>query len=122
MTSTAPHPPSTPSRVPNGPGPLGRLGTWVLDHRRLVAAVWALLIVGLGIFAPRVEHDLSGAGWQADGSDSVAARDLAVEHFGGNASSAIQVVVHSDEGPVTEGEGVTVDGASYDGPAGWTAF
>ena len=108
MTSTAPHPPSTPSRVPNGPGPLGRLGTWVLDHRRLVAAVWALLIVGLGIFAPRVEHDLSGAGWQADGSDSVAARDLAVEHFGGNASSAIQVVVRSSDGPVTEGEGAEV--------------
>ena len=108
MTSTAPHPPSTPSRVAHGPGPLGRLGTWVLDHRRLVAAVWALLIVGLGIFAPRVEHDLSGAGWQADGSDSVAARDLAVEHFGGNASSAIQVVVRSSDGPVTQGEGAEV--------------
>ena len=108
MTSTAPHPPSTHSRVAHGPGPLGRLGTWVLDHRRLVAAVWALLIVGLGIFAPRVEHDLSGAGWQADGSDSVAARDLAVEHFGGNASSAIQVVVRSSDGPVTQGEGAEV--------------
>ena len=108
MTSTAPHPPSTPSRVAHGPGPLGRLGTWVLDHRRLVAAVWALLIVGLGIFAPRVEHDLSGAGWQADGSDSVAARDLAVEHFGGNASSAIQVVVRSSDGPVSQGDGAEV--------------
>ena len=108
MTSTAPHPPSTRSGVAHGPGPLGRLGTWVLDHRRLVAGVWALLIVGLGIFAPRVEHDLSGAGWQADGSDSVAARDLAVEHFGGNASSAIQVVVRSSEGSVLEGEGAEV--------------
>ena len=108
MTSTAPHPPATPSGVAHGPGPLGRLGTWVLDHRRLVAGVWALLIVGLGIFAPRVEHDLSGAGWQADGSDSVAARDLAVEHFGGNASSAIQVVVRSSEGSVLEGEGAEV--------------
>ena len=108
MTSTAPHPSATPSGVAHGPGPLGRLGTWVLDHRRLVAGVWALLIVGLGIFAPRVEHDLSGAGWQADGSDSVAARDLAVEHFGGNASSAIQVVVRSSEGSVLEGEGAEV--------------
>ena len=90
-------------------GPLGRLGTWVLAHRRLVAVVWALLIVGLGVFAPRVEHDLSGAGWQADGSDSDAARDLAVEHFGGNASSAIQVVLHTADGsPVTEGEGAQV--------------
>ena len=112
MTSTAPHPSArsagTPSGVPHGPGPLGRLGTWVLDHRRPVSIVWVLLIVGLGVFAPRVEHDLSGAGWQADGSDSVAARELAVEHFGGNASSAIQVVVRSESGPVTEGEGAEV--------------
>ena len=52
-------------------GPLGRLGMVVIDHRRLTAAVWVLLVVGLGIFAPRVEAELSGAGWQADGSESV---------------------------------------------------
>jgi RND superfamily putative drug exporter len=107
MSSTATRPPHL-QEVQHGPGPLGRLGTWVLDHRRLVSIVWVLLVVGLGIFAPRVEQDLSGAGWQADGSDSVAARDLAVEHFGGNASSAIQVVVRSSDGPVTEGEGARV--------------
>ena len=49
-------------------------------------------MIGLGAFAPQVEHNLSGAGWQADGSESVAARELAQEHFGGNASTAIQVV------------------------------
>ncbi len=87
------------------PGPLGRLGVWVSDHARITTAVWMLLIIGLGAFAPRVEAELSGAGWQADGSESVAARELAQEHFGGNASTAIQVVVHSTAGPVTEGEG-----------------
>jgi RND superfamily putative drug exporter len=90
------------------PGPLGRLGVWVSDHTRLTTAVWLLLIVGLGIFAPRVESELSGAGWQANGSDSVNARELAKEHFGGNASSAIQVVVHSTDGPVTTGAGKQV--------------
>lgn len=90
------------------PGPLGRLGLWTVRHARLVALVWVVVVVGLGIFAPRVEHDLSGAGWQADGSESVAVRDLAQERFGGNASSAIQVVVHSDDGPVTEGRGAEV--------------
>ena len=90
------------------PGPLGRLGIWVTDHARLVTGVWLLLIIGLGAFAPQVEHNLSGAGWQADGSESVAARELAREHFGGNASSAIQVVVQSSDGPVTEGEGAKV--------------
>ncbi|MDO9498233.1 MAG: MMPL family transporter [Nocardioides sp.] len=70
--------------------------------------MWLLVIAGLGAFAPQVEHNLSGAGWQADGSESVAARELAQESFGGNASSAIQVVVHSPDGPVTEGAGAQI--------------
>lgn len=90
------------------PGPLGRLGVWVTRHARLTTVVWLLLIVGLGAFAPRVESSLSGAGWQADGSDSVSVRQLAEDHFGGNASSAILVVVHSDDGAVTEGAGAQV--------------
>ncbi len=90
------------------PGPLGRLGVWVTRHRSKTAAVWILLVVGLATFAPRVEAELSGAGWQADGSQSVAARELAREHFGGNASSAIQVVVRSTDGPVTSGAGAQV--------------
>ena len=110
MTVTAPRstqPPIDPE-VGFHPGPLGRLGVAVTHHRRLTAVVWLLLVVGLGIFAPRVEGSLSGAGWQADGSDSVAARELATQHFGGNASSAIQVVVTSADGPVTQGAGAAV--------------
>ena len=104
-----PHAPATPTpTLGYRPGPLGRLGVWVTDHARLTTGVWLLLIVGLGAFAPEVEPKLSGAGWQADGSESVAARELAQEHFGGNASSAIQVVVHSTDGPVTEGAGKKV--------------
>ena len=103
-TSRQPYSVSTSFR----PGPLGRLGVWVTAHARTTTVVWLLLIVGLGFFAPRVEAALSGAGWQADGSESVAARELAVDHFGGNASSAIQVVVHSPAGPVTEGAGADV--------------
>ncbi|MBC7276240.1 MMPL family transporter [Nocardioides sp.] len=87
------------------PGPLGRLGVWVTDHRRLVTIGWVLVVIGLGVFAPAVEKNLSGAGWQADGSESVAVRELAQEHFGGNASHAIQVVVHSTDGSLQDGEG-----------------
>jgi RND superfamily putative drug exporter len=90
------------------PGPLGRLGIWVTEHAKIVTGIWLLLVVGLGAFAPQVEHNLSGAGWQASGSESVEARELAREHFGGNASSAIQAVVHSTDGPVTEGDGAEV--------------
>jgi len=90
------------------PGPLGRLGVGVTRHRRSTSAIWILLIVGLGLFAPKVETQLSGAGWQANASDSVAARELAQKHFGGNASSAIQVVVRSSGPDVTTGAGKDV--------------
>ncbi|MDF9717826.1 MMPL family transporter [Nocardioides sp. ChNu-153] len=110
MSTTAHEHPSQASDVPPGPrpGPLGRLGVWVTDHARIVTGVWLLLVIGLGAFAPQVEHNLSGAGWQADGSESVAARELARASFGGNASSAIQVVVRAEEGAVTEGAGAAV--------------
>ncbi|MGA8846262.1 MAG: MMPL family transporter, partial [Nocardioides sp.] len=89
-------------------GPLGRLGLAVANHRRLTAAIWVLLVVGLGIFAPRVESELSGAGWQADGSESVSVREAAEKSFGGNASSAIQVVVHSTDGALADGAGAGI--------------
>lgn len=104
MTSTI-DPPAPERETRISSGPLGRLGTWVATHGQVVTITWLLLVIGLGVFAPKVEHNLSGAGWQANGSESVAARELAREHFGGNASSAIQVVVHSEDGPVTEGRG-----------------
>ncbi len=100
---------TTPPAERSGhPGPLGRLGVGVTRHARGVALLWVALVVGLGIFAPFVEHRLSGAGWQADGSESVAVRELAQEHFGGNASHAIQVVVHNPDQPLTEGTGPDV--------------
>jgi putative drug exporter of the RND superfamily len=115
MTPTATRHPAPPTIDPSvdpaigyRPGPLGRLGVAVTRHARLTTVVWLLVIVGLGAFAPKVEAELSGAGWQSDGSESVAARELAQEHFGGNASTAIQVVVHSPDGPVTEGAGQSV--------------
>ena len=114
MTSTATRrnahtrPDADPYGVGYRPGPLGRLGLWVTHHRKATALVWLLLVLGLGAFAPKVEANLSGAGWQADGSESVAVRELATKQFGGNASSAIQVVIHCTDGPVTEGAGTDV--------------
>jgi RND superfamily putative drug exporter len=76
-------------------GLLGRVGSWSVTHKRRVFAAWFVIIVVLGVFAPNVEKALSGAGWQADGSQSVSVRELAQRDFGGDASSAIEVVVHS---------------------------
>ena len=76
-------------------GPIGRLGRYTATHFRVVAIGWLVLAVALGIFAPKVEHALSGAGWEATGSESVEARELVDRNFDGLSSSALQVVVHS---------------------------
>ncbi len=80
-----------------GVGPIGRLGAWMATHFRSVLIAWIVLVVGLGAFAPRAEHALSGAGWEASGSESVQARELLDEELGGLSAGALQVVVHSDE-------------------------
>ena len=43
-------------------GPLGRLGRWTATHFRIVVAVWAVIAIVFGVFAPGVEKALSGAG------------------------------------------------------------
>ncbi|ANQ72061.1 hypothetical protein AOT96_15250 [Rhodococcus sp. 008] len=71
-------------------------------HTRLVVGVWLIALIALGAAAPSVFTSLAGAGWQANGSESVQVRELAEQHFGGNSSAAVQVVVHSDSLPITD--------------------
>ena len=78
-------------------GPIGRLGRWTSTHFRFVAITWAVIAVGLGFFAPKVEHALSGAGWEATGSESLRVRETVDREFGGLSSSALLVVVHSED-------------------------
>ncbi len=85
-------------------GPIGRVGRWTATHARVVFAGWAAIALLLGIFAPRVEHALSGAGWEATGSESVQTRDRVQADFAGLSSSALMVVVSSER-------------LSYDDPA-----
>jgi RND superfamily putative drug exporter len=89
------------SGAPASPGAFGRLGVWSATHARTVFLLWVVVVAVLGAFAPKVQSALSGAGWQADGSPSVAVRQIAQQHFGGNASSALQIVVHADR-PVSD--------------------
>ena len=81
-------------------GPVGRLGAWTADHFRAVLVAWIVVAVGLGVLAPRVETALSGAGWEASGSQSVEARKLIDANFGGQSSAALMVVVHSPSAKV----------------------
>jgi RND superfamily putative drug exporter len=86
-------------------GPIGRLGRWSATHRKLVALIWLVAAVGLGFLAPKAEKALSGAGWEATGSQSVAARDVVAKEFQGLGGSAMMVVLTSK----TE----TVDSPAY---------
>src|SRR5699024_8401164 len=65
-------------------------------------------LIGFGAFAPTVFSALAGAGWQANGSDSVKAREVAEQHFGGNGSTDVQVVAHSDDLELTDPDMQTV--------------
>ena len=76
-------------------GPIGRLGHWTATHFGVVIAAWIVVAIGLGMLAPRVEKALSGAGWEASGSQSVQARQLIDKNFKGLSSYGLMVVVHS---------------------------
>ena len=83
-------------------GLLGRLSSAAARRFRVTLVVWLAVLAGLGVLAPKAMTSLAGAGWQADGSQSVQVRQLAEQHFGGAASTALQVVVHADGRQVTD--------------------
>jgi putative drug exporter of the RND superfamily len=95
IVEARPVPSALPVEHPEAVGPIGRLGGWAADHVRAIAIAWAVIALALAVFAPKVETALSGAGWQANGSQSVQARELIQQNFGGLSSSAPIVVVHS---------------------------
>ncbi len=76
-------------------GPLGRLGRWTATHFRAVLGAWLVIALALGFFAPKVETALSGAGWEASGSQSVQARKLVERDFKGLGSYGLTTVVYS---------------------------
>ena len=77
-------------------GPLGTIGRAMAGHRLAVIAVWVLVAAGLGVFAPKLEHALSGAMWEVEGSDSLAAREVIERQFGGLSSQSAVIVLQSE--------------------------
>src|SRR3954469_18743639 len=83
-------------------GAVGKLGRWTAGHFRIVAAVWVVVALSLGALAPRAENALSGAGWEATGSESVQARDLIDKNFDGLGSYGLVVAVHAESKSVSD--------------------
>ncbi len=92
-------------------GSIGRLGRYTATHFRAVLIGWAVIALGLGFLAPRVEKALSGAGWETSGSQSVQARHLINQNFGGLSSYGLMVVVHSPNATVADPNFQTTLGA-----------
>ena len=82
--------------------PLARMGRWAHSHRKAVIIAWAVLAIGLGVFAPKLEHALSGAMWEVNGSESLAARDIIDQQFGGLSSQSAVVVIQSQATPIDD--------------------
>jgi RND superfamily putative drug exporter len=83
-------------------GPIGRLGRWTAGHFGAVLGAWLLIAVVLGFFAPKVETALSGAGWEASGSQSTQARKLVERDFRGLGSYGLMSVVYSPRETVAD--------------------
>jgi RND superfamily putative drug exporter len=81
-------------------GPIGRLGRWTAGHFRAVLVAWIAIAVVLGAFAPKVEHGLSGAGWETTGSESVQVREALDRDFAGMSSYGLMAVVQSEDARV----------------------
>jgi RND superfamily putative drug exporter len=86
----------TDTVAPGSLGSIGRLGRLAATHRKAVFAIWAVVVVGLGFLAPRVETALSGAGWEATDSESVSVRKQVDAAFAGAGAYGLQVAVHSE--------------------------
>lgn len=83
-------------------GLFARLGTWTGSHLRPVLLAWLVVLVSFGVFAPKVESALAGAGWQDSTSQSVQARQIIRKDFAGLGSSALQVVVADRTLPIAK--------------------
>src|SRR5262245_33923594 len=87
--------PAVEHAIGTGVGPIGRVGRWTATHFRAVLTAWLVVAVVLGIFAPKVETALSGAGWEAGRSQAAQPRKLVERDFQGLGSYGLMTVVYS---------------------------
>src|SRR3954469_15835164 len=80
-------------RTSHPSGALGRLGAWTVRRRRSVILAWCVGVVVLGAFAPFADHALSGAGWEAPGSESALARRAIQAHLPGRGTYGLSVAL-----------------------------
>ena len=96
-----------------------RLSRFVRRRRRLVLAVWLLVLLVSAPFASRQTENLTGGGFEVPGTGSVAVEEQ-IDRFGGAGSESLAVVLEGPEAAAAVGrveEAVAaVDGVALPGP------
>ena len=98
------------STPPLHPTPLVRLADWSYRRRRLVLAVWLVLLVVTITLAKAVGGD-NNFTFTTPGSDSQQAQDLLETHFPARAGDEVDVVFQADAGIADSGVRSQVDAA-----------
>jgi uncharacterized membrane protein YdfJ with MMPL/SSD domain len=78
---------------------LARLGAVVSRRRRIVFAVWIVLLASGGWFSLHQNDHLSGGGWEAPGSPSIRVADAIEREFPVAAGPAFLVFITDPDGP-----------------------
>ncbi len=87
--------------APAPPGLFERLGCRMCLHRRLVIAVWVVVVALAAPLALTLSGSLSGAGWEAQGSIATEVRDELRRDFASLGAEAAMVVYRQDT-PLSE--------------------
>ncbi|MCX4695383.1 MMPL family transporter [Streptomyces sp. NBC_01408] len=92
------------------PGLLHRSGRWCARHAWRVVAVWALLLVGLGL-ADRQWGGTFADSFSLPGTSSQTGADLLKAHTATSGGTAAPIVITSDQGPVVATHRAAIDSA-----------
>jgi len=117
--SVQPHPDLERGHHHQGPpGLLARLARFSVRRRRLVMTVWALLAIAAAPLAVTLTGALSGAGWEAQGSESQLVRDELRRDFDTLGAEAAYVVFQQDTPIADDPSALTALVAALDGAPG----
>ena len=83
--------------------PLGRLGAFIAQRARVTLALFAVALVGMGIYGSSVEDHLPAGGLEVPGSESALAAEEAAKRFG-IGSADVLVLYRNPDGDVRDAE------------------
>ena len=88
-------------KVPSPQGPLASIARFFVAKKKTVMLLWAIVVIAAAPLAVSLTGALSGAGWDAQGSEAQAVRNELRTQFPQVGAEAAMIVVQQDK-PVSE--------------------